>query len=235
MKKLIHFNHVKKVQKIFKRQNGKFTAEMSEIVEGPWIYVNNNPKQQCNKWRSIQFKCFKMIPKECMDCYKVVVRPRTVVELFKLLDLQQDLPKDIHCKCGIEIRPYVAALYGGYFYTFSKKAGRARYKEVRKLVDEQISPDVKVFLKRACTEYEMKYGDSSKWELNPREREISAWIDKNFDEKLLSGAAEQWGELKIDTAERWIEYAATNADKTYLELTDGEPMYDPPVIYAGEL
>jgi len=201
--------------------------------DGPWIfhiYDQENKETSCIKWHSIQFQHFGHIPLECFDCYKVVVRPKTVVDLIKLKDAQAELPKDISCKCGIELRHYTNALYGGYFYCRGIEQGLDRLDFVRSLVEEKGIDCHEVFLKRGCTEYEIKYGRSDQWEHDPIEREASAWIDKKFDKSCFKNPLHGPDEEQT-ILHSWINFAFDKGDNSYLELTGGEPLYDPPIRY----
>ena len=97
----------------------------------------------------------------CMDCYKVVVMPKTLEQTKKLSDWQNSL--GLASKAGAETRRYVTRKWGGYFYCRGIEDGRERYKLVREWVDENLGKDVDVILKRGCTEFEQSIGDSDKW------------------------------------------------------------------------
>jgi len=106
----------------------------------------------------------------CMDCYKVVVVPETKEQVHKIAEWQHSL--GVACKVGAERRNYTQRKWGAYFYCRGVEEGRERYKMVRKWVDENLGKDIKVFLKRACTEFEQHMGDSDKWEKIPNQEEI---------------------------------------------------------------
>jgi hypothetical protein len=123
----------------------KITCKPGVDHNTPWIYVNPNPNMYCGLYRQV-FLTGKFVHSYCMGCFKVVVKPRTVKELFALYDLQlnEAKPKDWYCKCGIEERKYVPVQYGGYFYCRGLDQGKKRWLQVRKLVDKMISKDVPV-------------------------------------------------------------------------------------------
>ena len=97
----------------------------------------------------------------CMECYKVVVVPETLEQVHKIAEWQSTL--GVACKVGAERRPYTQRKWGAYFYCRGVEEGRERFKMVREWVDENLGEDIKVFLKRACTEFEQNLGDSDKW------------------------------------------------------------------------
>ena len=77
-------------------ESGLITRQKIRGWDVPWIYnTHEDPRLQCVKWHAIIFKHYNVIPRGCFNCYKVVVRPKTVVGLIKLLELQDNLPKEI--------------------------------------------------------------------------------------------------------------------------------------------
>ena len=115
----------------------------------------------------------------CMECYKVVVMPETLEQVHKIAEWQHGT--GWACKVGAERRPYTQRKWGAYFYCRGVEKGRERYKDVREWVDENLGKDIKVILKRACTEFEQHMGDSDKWEKIPHQDEIEAEAIKVFD------------------------------------------------------
>jgi hypothetical protein len=112
----------------------------------------------------------------CMECYKVVVVLETLAQVHKMADWQQTecTKNEWACKVGAERRKYTPRNWGAYFYCRGVEEGRERYKAVRKWVDENLGKDVRVFLKRACTEFEQNMGDSDKWKKIKYQDEIEA-------------------------------------------------------------
>ena len=108
----------------------------------------------------------------CMECYKVVVCPSSLKQVHKIAEWQSGL--GVACKVGAEVRNYTQRVWGAYFYCRGLEEGRERYKQVREWVDENLGEDVRVFLKRACTEFEQHMGDSDKWEKIPHQDELEA-------------------------------------------------------------
>ena len=104
----------------------------------------------------------KAVHSFCMECYKVVVIPESLAQVHKIAEWQSTL--GLACKVGAERRTYTQRVWGAYFYCRGVEEGKERYKMVREWVDENLGKDIKVFLKRACTEFEQNLGDSDKWE-----------------------------------------------------------------------
>jgi len=142
----------------------------------------------------------------CANCYKVVVVPESLEQVRKLAKWQQST--DWACKAGAEKRSYTQRVWGGYFYCRGVEEGRKRYKQVRKWVDENLGADVKVFLKRACTEFEQHMGDSDKWEPHPLQEEI----EKEFSEyvEYVPVKAGQSDVVKHAVLDLWDEWDSDN-------------------------
>lgn len=210
----------------------------SHDPERPWVYVNPDPERKCGVYTAIADN-FGFIPQPCLDCWKVVVKPRTVKELMELYKLQMSFSKDHEgtdrfCKCGIEIRDYVPQNYGGYFYCNSQVQGLKRWQEVRDLVDK-INPKIPVTLKRYCTEFELRYGDSDKYEQAPGAEELQKEIFDVIDWEELNDNPPQPDSLVNHILVRWIKHAWNIADMTCILFNGNQPLMPPSVTYHDHL
>lgn len=218
------FDKVKNLQGWLINSEGKIVRQHAGIDwKSPWVFCHNQGQYDCSISHQVKFGCFKIIPKTCFDCYKVVFRPRNIIELFNLHNALET--NGIHGKCGAEIRPYTPAIYGGYSYNRGLDAGIERLKQVKEF-------GIPCYLKRACTEFELHFGDSDKWEYKPEWAEIEKWVDDVFDVPKESVPQPEY--LKVHIMCDWVKFAAANGDMTYKQLTNGESLYDDPVTY-GEL
>jgi hypothetical protein len=204
----------------------------------PWNYTVAG-KQDCYIWSCLMFEnpnikpTFQFVPEYCHGCYKVVVRPKTLVQLFALEKLQYELGRP--GKCGIEVRDYTPALYGGYFYNRGLEEGQECYEAVREAVNKYplLGEDVDVYLKHACTEMERKYGASDKWEeVTDAQKEVEQLIQDHivYDPTIQ----DQPKHFLVHTHRRWIEWAFQHGDETYKTFTGDEPIETPPVTYHEE-
>jgi len=219
-------------------EDGKICVGSSSIAwDTPWHHVCHDAFLDCQRWHHVLFDLFSrtmppdeaFVPSACQQCWKVVVRPDTLLGLFSLLDLQKHLGRP--SKCGIETRPYVNGLYGGYFYNHSLEEGLECYKIVREKVDEtpHLGKDTSVILKRACTEFEKKMGDSSKWVITPKQIYIETLVNKWFVRNDVY--REQPQHAIANVHKKWIEWAYANGDETYKHFTNGKPLYVPVKTY----
>jgi hypothetical protein len=195
----------------------------------PWIHIITTGGRRCYQWNRILFHCYGMLPLGCTKCWKVVVRPKTLADLFVMHELMVQMNRE--SKLGTELRPHVHGLYGCYFYNNSIEQGQESYHSVRKAVDKFLGKDTGVLLKRGCTEMEHKFGPSNQWTLTEQDVARQEYILSAFADP---GQYEQSEMVKLHVARRWIEYACMNGDETYLRFTGGKPMYPEYVKYHEE-
>ena len=216
-------------------EDGKFVPNAVSLGwDAPWVYVKTVSDARCDIYHRVFFNVLKKVPGRCRNCWKIVVRPRNLVELFDLYEFQREM--GVPCKCGIERRPTVDGLYGGYFYTKSKEQGLERYKQVRKLVNKHLSPRTEVVLKRYCTEFEIGPGSlGASNELpdqTPEELDLENLILDYFPR--VGFGTKQPDHLTAGVMCEWIGYAYQNGDKTYAAFTDGSPLFRSTVKYHKE-
>ena len=229
-------------------EDGKVKADKIAISKDtPWIHIRHTVGFDCGLWNQIIFKGVvpllpreqQFVPRNCQECWKVVVKPRTLQQLFNLLELQKAL--DVPAKCGIETRETVPGLYGGYFYNKSLAAGMECYNTVKiaMLENEYLAPlidevDVhgkttRIILKRACTEFEHLLGDSTKWKVTPEQDFIEDLIDSYMVSDNLT--LRQPDHVLWNIKRRWIEFAYQWGDPTYTLYTGGKPLYPHYITY----
>jgi len=199
-----------------------------------WIHTNPDPERRCRFYQLIFEHC-DFVPLKCMNCWKVVVRPKSLLQLLKLYELQERLAEEnpkCWSKCGWEDRPWVSGNYGGYFYCSSKAVGWQRYQTVRKGVDEYIGKHVDVLLKRFCTEFEVRSGDSAKYQ-RPKEADImeTSIFEGSYIERLANPQPES---LKDHIMSEWILNAYSIGDPTAIFYNNNKPLYTPVHRYEGE-
>ena len=197
------------------------------LITNPFIFAKPATWMNCALWHQIYFKQLGVIHSACFECFKVVVRPETVKELFQVCDIMQELA--LPGKCGIEVREYVKHLYGAYFYCKGLEEGREIYSFVKDTMQREIRPDISVILKRGCTEFELLHGDSKKYEQKDYDRKLETWMETHSDIAALD--FEQPEYLKIHIKRGWLAWAYKNNDKTCLEFNDGEDFVKQPATY----
>ena len=216
----------------------RFVANVAFLWETPWLHTNSSYRINCYLWKDITYHEIieKTLPRSawfapagCQDCFKVVVRPKTLKQLFALYELQKRM--NLPSKCGIETRDTVFGNYGGYFYNRGLENGLECYKKVRAEIDADpiLGPDVKVLLKRACTEMEHGIGPSDKWELTRGQLDFEIKLKDHFVDDIP--LCKQNQEAKDYVKLRWVERAFSVGDETALEFNGGEPLHPEYVTY----
>jgi len=225
--RLHEFNLVGRIKKIGLFNKGYQIHPQTQLIsraikgdiETPWIHIKVDPVQHCAMYLII-FDALGFIPARCMECWKVVVKPRTVEELILLYERMKTM--GYYSKCGIEERDYVKGNYGAYFYTQSLEEGLERKKEVRAAVDSVVGENVEVYLKRYCTEFEIKTGSSRKYERPPNADKWEAIFWDNF--ALDPEFSPQSEAVKTDIKFRWMLFAAARDDPTIELFNNGNPV-----------
>ena len=205
------------------RPDGKIVQPIKQVAwESPWIHSNQDNYNECSLCFNTMFEMFKFWPTYCLGCWKLVIMPRTLSELFDVYEYQRECGHP--CKCGIEVRDIVNRLYGGYFYHRSREYGLIRFYEIRK-----VFPDTPMILKRGCSEFETELGPAEDWEVTAEQLEkedvLKQWViipDEVFC---------QPDHLKAYIMLKWIHFAYTNSDETYKQFTRGQPLSVPMKTY----
>lgn len=194
------------------------------------------------------FNTFGVIPKYCFDCFKVQIRARNVIELFKVLMLYDRLalPRDITRKCMVETRNYSAGPYKGYLYCRGYEEGSEVLEIVRQAVSAEISAEVAIRMTHCETEYSVVYPEFAEVEPEKQMKYRPEWqfyedfVDENFvfDELEFPDSRNQVEPppREIFAMQYWLRYAATIGDTSYLKLTNGrvlEPLPPRPKARPG--
>ena len=168
-------------------ETGKVTSTQYADWESSWDYICNDPKRRgfCDKFQDF-FNMYRVVPPFCINCWKVVVKPRKHSELIKLRNIMREMATDdstVWCKCGSDHRPYVPGLYGGYFYNDSKETGLKRLQQVRERLWDVLKQDgTPAYLKRYCTEFEQALGDSAKYVMPEYAEDAERFYIANLEE-----------------------------------------------------
>ena len=124
------------------------------------IFRKNSINLNCERHMKI-FNKFNIIPKFCFSCYKVLVEPRSILELIKLFVVfdQIKFVKNNIRKCMIEMRPEISGFYKGYIFCSSVEEAYqiADYLEI--FIKENIGSGLHAVVKRGCSEYALSFPD----------------------------------------------------------------------------
>jgi len=216
----------------FRREDGKLTTTFSYVWDTPWLTINRDPLRDCLLWHQILFRFMDVVPSFCLNCWKVVARPNTFHELCLLHD--QMVKWNRSSKIGIEVRAYVQSLYGAYWYNNNIEAGKECLEfvkaETAKYVSQECSDSV--HLKRYCTEFELKYGDSDKYKQTEKDKRWEKLVNDNFYFEDFPNLAKSPEVIKQHILRNIIEYAAKMKDPTVKDYNEGNvPM--PHIVKYG--
>ena len=208
----------------------------TQLFRGISEHTWENQHPGCCTRHLLVFDKFNIIPRYCFNCYKVLVEPRTVVELFKLMVVFEklELPIDNTRKCMVEGREGISGAYKGYIYCRGLEEGKEITEMVRKVVSEEISAKIPVNLKRGCSEYAVPYpeyaqiGDGKNLMTFKEEwQEYEDLADKQLVFKLPHEEHETFNKPAYDQDDAgvmlaWLKYAATIGDPSYLKISGRE-------------
>ena len=184
----------------------------------------------CTLWKEIMFERVlekKAVPSHCHGCYKVIAKPRTLAELVAIEAFQQTTIGFGRSKCGLEMRTYTPRLYGAYWYCDGLDDGYIMLSRVR-----SIFHNIPAILKRGCTEYEMEVGPSDKWKITPEQLKLEALTTLHVDfDPYDKPDVVQSPPFVEDLHWTWIKWAYQNGDTTYLQFTNGKPLFPEYVSY----
>ena len=194
-------------------QFGKLTpVNPSGVLNGPWVFMSQDARRKfCGIWNGVFCQKFGIIPRFCrFNCWKTVIYPRNVLETLRLEDGLRML--GLPSKVGEDRREYTFSAWGGYVYGDSLEQGREYWKKVREMVDYVLSPDVRVILKRGCTEME-RIKPSDTWdEWTEREKALEIAVEDFF--YLEERYAVQSEFIRRYVREGWILKAISIGDES---------------------
>ncbi len=218
-------NFFKNCSKIILKNEKKINFNYSQI------YRRNTIDLNCDRHFKV-FNSFNIIPKYCFGCYKVQVEPKTVIELFKLYFVfdQLKLPKNNTRKCLVELRPGIPGTYKGLVYCFNLKEANEIFNTLKKIIKITISDEIQIKIRRGCSEFAISHPDYK--EINQNGEQLmkykEEWHQKEkiIDEKLLNETMRKKEKVVKDSLAgvtisdvlimyNWLNYAKILGDNSY--------------------
>ena len=208
---------------------------VTRSTAGAWMTEYRDASRNCRFYMGVMFEHVyqrTQVPVGCASCFKVKVVPRSLRELMAVREVAHALPHTY--KCGLdEASRYTSGIYGCYFYLIGLDGARAAFPGIRQAVSDHpaLGPDVAVFIKRGCTEYEIHCGPSDQYTFRPEQKAL---------EGALLSALEMPVQQSSTSAEvmrafaAWIETAYRLGDETYLDFTGGRRLFPAVVRYSPE-
>ena len=145
-------NIYNKIQKII------IDHRLDTELEASQIHRETKIKYDCERHFEI-FDNFNVIPENCFECYKIQIKPRSIIELFKLYLLfdKINLQKNLTRKCMIELRPNVKGAYKGYIYCIGLQEAEETIRLLNPILNRTISDKIPREIKRGCSEFALSY------------------------------------------------------------------------------
>lgn len=213
-------------------KNDKIIIPDNLGCDSPWLNTRLAEDRRCKIWGNY-FRLYGLIPRKCHYCFKVVVRLNTLRDLIKMREVQKKL--NFFSKCGLEIREFVPALYGAYWYCpidGGLEGARLRHREVLNAVRENFSPAPPVILKRGCTEMELTKGRSDAWVYTEADQRLENLLDSMVEIEESREELPEYIEKHI--LRTWVQFAFENGDETYKDFID-HPLTRPVVTYHNSM
>lgn len=181
-------------------------------------------------WHNVYFGMYNVVPTPCLQhCFKVCITQRyhsltrtdqlTFRDVMEIADFQEEF--EWPSKVGMDRRDWTTSIWGAYWYCDSLEQA----KEVRQQVQNGLSEDLIVEIKRGCTEMELNLGSTEDWDVyDPRcqaqkdlEGELNEWIYPDV------GVPEQYTLIKRDIIIRFMYWAHKHGDMSYRDfMNEGE-------------
>ena len=205
----------------------RIAAKTSIKIDKPWIDAKYCTERKCDLWLTTYFKYYRIIPRGCRNCWKVVFKPRNLKEAFEVLDLQhkQGFPS----KTGMEERPHSGG-QGGWssFWYAPLRGGLAGGRRLHRTVQRDLKQRFGrgAVLKRGCTEMERHtfqsgLGKSDEWEKGAeffdKKEALLATVWRLNKVKMESPPPMQVAYITM----KWIEHEAEFGDSSHQDYCDG--------------
>ena len=219
----------KKCKEIVDRNFKDFDFHLSQI------WRSNTINLGCNRHFEI-FNKFKVIPEYCFGCFKVQIELKSIIDLIKLYFIfdKLNLSKNNSRKCMIELRENATGTYKGLIYCSGIEEANLIYEQLSRILDEKIKREIKVGVKRGCTEFGIEHPEYKIIDKDSKDFMIynNEWKEKEniIDSNTLKYARENSVNRKptisgvtlndILIMKNWIYYAKKIGDGDYKKLDE---------------
>lgn len=234
------YNEFKKFESKFKNSLDPNPLSPFNAQIGFGVTAKNWKNQKYSsgcKGHKLLFKTHNIISSFCFNCYKIEIHPGTVLELFKLMFLFNNLrlENNNHRKLWLRPRKEIPVNYSGTIYFQSLDEAKKVLEDLKSFLDKEISSNIPIKVKRGCSEfnnilpnyhdinesYDSLVSDKKKWHE----------IENNFD---LSNAANNLPALTNNENPSigdfnknhfrimytWLTFARSIGDDSYMKVTE---------------
>jgi hypothetical protein len=198
-------------------------------VNSPWVFIAKGRHKFCGIYNHVMCQAHQLIPTYCrFKCWKTVIKPRNLKELFGLYEVLTAL--QLPSKCGMDLRDYTFGAWAGFIYACSLPEGRRYHAKILQALKDRFGENevsdksadfpqqITAILKRGCTEMEA-LKPSDKWnEASEDELVLEGQIEDMYAHDDHDAHQSQW--VKNDIMERWIYRAIEIGDPTAREMAE---------------
>jgi len=155
-------------------ENDRVVRKGRAKIEDSYIHWGHHKERDCTVLYDILHDEFGYLPYKCLNCWKVIVSPKTVKQLIRFKDIAMKTGKP--GKWGYDTRDYTEGIYKIYIYCDSKNEANS---VGIKLIEMGV-PREYIKIQNACTEFNMAFGEISKIKLSKEEIEEQKKIEEKF-------------------------------------------------------
>ena len=199
------------------------------------IYRRNEINLNCDRHFDV-FNNFNVIPKYCFGCFKVLIEPINVMELFKLYIVfdNLNLKNNNTRKCMLELRPNISGSYKGYIYCTSLNEAYEIQNQVDIILKKKIKENYLISVKRGCSEFGVAYPEFKKvnknkntlmkyneeWKQKENLTDIHRKEKNILTKKTLQKSLKGVTVNDILIMHNWLGYAKKIGDLSYKNITE---------------
>ena len=197
------------------------------------IYRRNEINLNCDRHFDV-FNNFNVIPKYCFACFKVLIEPNNVMELFKLYIVfdNLNLKNNNTRKCMLELRPNISGAYKGYIYCSSLNEAYEVQNQVDAILKKKIKASIVISVKRGCSEFGVAYPEYKKinknentlmkyneeWKLEENLTDIYRNKKNILTKKTLQKSLKGVTVSDVLIMRNWLGYAKKIGDLSYKNI-----------------
>ena len=192
------------------------------------IYRKTKSDLNCNRHMKV-FNTYQAIPQYCFGCYKVQIEPENLIDLIKIYLLFDNIKfENLNTqKCMVETRPKIDGSYKSIVYCYSQEEAEIIKKRISKIAKKNLDKEVKLKVKRGCSEYGIKYPEYNNLNENimkfkPEWKNYENLIDNNFPHLIEDNNHPPTTKgVTLDDAlviQNWLKYAILIGDETCKDI-----------------
>lgn len=199
------------------RDDGSIWMKKSPDPAAPWAYKGVCLDRDCAKWLELYFRYYRFIPKTCLSCWKIILLPSNIKEMFEGWKIMQK--GELPARAGISALGYELQFY----CPISGGLEVARRYE-RRLREKVKAAGIKgsFFLRRGCIDMEIAAGPSDKWTTTPEGDRLEYMLNQVFTQPPDHVEAPAY--CTIHAQRLWIEAAWKKGDEFVKEFASSLPL-----------